>query len=741
MKKYIFISALFLTFCLNASSQQTEGQYIDSLKKQSLMLKGAEKVDCLNSLAQISPSTNTSLKLKADWIYKFATIALEEAKTIGYKKGIAYSLTLLASHEWLRGVDLRINKKDDAEANQGMEKYLSQAIPIAEQAGDNETLGYAYDLWGWMLYVKSKSADNDSKALYEKKSIEHFALAGNKKKEGEICTWLSESYNQRGYYEEAFDYCNRGLKLNKEALSQAKTKEEKSYRHFLYWQSLTDMADIYKTAGDYSTSLDYINKAEQFAFANDSSLYDPSAKAEIFYLNGNHDSLFNYLNNAIKKDADNPIWKFGLGAVYLQIYNYDSALIFTQQAMPAFRKRNVNGRILIQPLLNIGFAYSGKKQYVKAMRYARDGMGLAQKVGERPEIMRGYQLLSEIHHGLKNYDSAYVYLLKYNTIKDSIQNRQFLLRLYNYKKLAEDEKKESRIGFLNRDNKLKQQQLKQQATFRNFLIAIFFAIIFAGLFVFRNINLKRKNEKLQQQQKEQQWKLKELESDNKHVELQKQSAELEMQALRAQMNPHFIFNSLSSINHFILKNESKTASNYLTRFSRLIRMVLINSQKSLITLQDELEMLRIYLDMERLRVKNSFDYVISFINEIDADAVFVPPLILQPFCENALWHGLMHKEGNGNLNIDLSMENNILQCVITDDGIGRAKAAELKSKSSEKEKSLGLQITTQRLALLNQNKNVQTFYTIDDILDENKNIAGTKVILKISHKEMKEELA
>ena len=213
-----------------------------------------------------------------------------------------------------------------------------------------------------------------------------------------------------------------------------------------------------------------------------------------------------------------------------------------------------------------------------------------------------------------------------------------------------------------------------------------------------------------------------------------------MQALRAQMNPHFIFNCLSSINHFILKNESKTASNYLTRFSRLIRMVLINSQKPLITLQDELEMLRIYLDMERLRVKNSFDYVISFINEIDADAVFVPPLILQPFCENALWHGLMHKGGNGSLNIDLSMENNILQCVITDDGIGRAKAAELKSKSSEKEKSLGLQITTQRLALLNQNKNVQTFYTIDDILDENKNVIGTKVILKIGYKELKEEL-
>ena len=235
-------------------------------------------------------------------------------------------------------------------------------------------------------------------------------------------------------------------------------------------------------------------------------------------------------------------------------------------------------------------------------------------------------------------------------------------------------------------------------------------------------------------------KLQQLENEKKHAELQQQAVELEMQALRAQMNPHFIFNCLSSINRIILKNESKTASDYLTRFSRLIRMVLINSQKPMIPLEDELQMLRLYLDMERLRFKDSFDYVISFTNDIDAGAILVPPLLFQPFCENAVWHGLMQKEGQGNLSIDLSMHNNILYCIIADDGIGREKAAELKSKSAEKEKSMGLKITTQRLALLNQDKHVQTFYTMEDIMDENKNIAGTKVILKIAYKELEEEI-
>src|SRR5678815_823690 len=214
-----------------------------------------------------------------------------------------------------------------------------------------------------------------------------------------------------------------------------------------------------------------------------------------------------------------------------------------------------------------------------------------------------------------------------------------------------------------------------------------------------------------------------------------------MQALRAQMNPHFIFNCLASINRFILKNESKTASNYLTRFSRLMRMVLLNSQKQLISLDDELQMLELYLQMERLRFKNSFDYSITFLNTLDSDNISIPPLLLQPFCENAIWHGLMHSERPGRLNIELSLLGKILNCVITDNGVGREKAEEMKSKTAEKEKSMGLKITTERLSLLNNENGLQTFYEIEDLNDEEGNASGTKVILRISYKESVEEMA
>ena len=170
-----------------------------------------------------------------------------------------------------------------------------------------------------------------------------------------------------------------------------------------------------------------------------------------------------------------------------------------------------------------------------------------------------------------------------------------------------------------------------------------------------------------------------------------------------------------------------------------MRMVLNNSQKPLISLDDELEMLGLYLEMERLRFKNSFDYGITFLNAIDSDNVFIPPLLLQPFCENAIWHGLMHKEGQGRLDIELSIEDNILNCTITDNGVGREKAEEMNSKTAEKEKSMGLKITTERLALLNREKGLHTFYEIEDLYDEMRNAAGTKVILKINFKNSVEE--
>ena len=194
----------------------------------------------------------------------------------------------------------------------------------------------------------------------------------------------------------------------------------------------------------------------------------------------------------------------------------------------------------------------------------------------------------------------------------------------------------------------------------------------------RNIILNRRNEK---QQMEHEMKIQKLESARTHAELHQQATELEMQALRAQMNPHFIFNSLNSINRFILQNNKAQASEYLTKFSRLVRLILQNSQAALISLESELESLRLYLELEAVRFDHHFEFKISVENDLDISALKVPPLIIQPYAENAIWHGLMHKEERGHLEIRIFQQQEILCCRINDDGIGRKKAAELKSKS------------------------------------------------------------
>ena len=723
-------------------AQTPERIKIDSLERQLAQLKDSSRIDCFNLIAQTivnAISGNfTDIGLwtqKADSIYHYASIAYNEAMKIGYKKGIARSLANMGSSEFTRGVGLRINKKDDSVSVYAGEKYLLTAITLAGEINNDEILGRAYYDLAPILFFKSKRQDLTISSEYYKKAIHHLHKAGIEGLEGEACTWLCEDYSQRGYYDEGIEYCQRSMELAKKAVTKAKTPREKEYKNYLMQQSLADIADLYKTAGDYETAMSYLRQARQFGIENKTGWEMEDYMAGVYMGLSQYDSAMYYMMQLKGKSPKNFYLEAGIGQIYLKTKDYDRALVSLLESVDSLWQKTTNGRPVMPFLLNIGDVYCEKQNYKAAIKYAREGTNIAIKLGARPSVMDGYELLSRIHYNNGNTDSAYQYLLKYVTLKDSLENRQFIFRLNNFKKAAEDAKKESRIGFLNRDNQIKQQQLKQEATFRNFLIAVFIAIVFAGLYAFRNITLKRNNERLKQEQKEQEWKLKELENENKHVELQKQSAELEMQALRAQMNPHFIFNCLSSINRFILKNESKTASNYLTRFSRLMRMVLMNSQKPLIALESELEMLGLYLEMERLRFKNSFDYAITFLNAIDSDNVFIPPLLLQPFCENAIWHGLMHKEGQGRLDVELSMQDNILYCAITDNGVGREKAEEMNSKTAEKEKSMGLRITTERLALLNREKGLHTFYEIEDIIDENGNATGTKVILKISFKE------
>ena len=193
------------------------------------------------------------------------------------------------------------------------------------------------------------------------------------------------------------------------------------------------------------------------------------------------------------------------------------------------------------------------------------------------------------------------------------------------------------------------------------------------------------------------------------------------------MNPHFIFHSLNSINRFILDNHKNDASAYLSKFSRLVRLILVNSQAAAIPLQSELEALQLYLELEALRFNNHFNFKINIADEVDAGSLKVPPLIIQPFAENAIWHRLMPRKEIGNLEIDVFIDDQILICRIRDDGIQKEKkAAELKSNSGINHKSFGMKITASRIDLLKEEQVFNSSVVINDLVLPDNSAAGTE---------------
>jgi LytS/YehU family sensor histidine kinase len=207
-----------------------------------------------------------------------------------------------------------------------------------------------------------------------------------------------------------------------------------------------------------------------------------------------------------------------------------------------------------------------------------------------------------------------------------------------------------------------------------------------------------------------------------------------MSALLAQMNPHFLFNSLNSIDSYIIRNESKKASEYLNNFARLMRLILQNSRSNYISLKDELEALDLYMQMESLRFANRFSYELKVDPDIDTSSTLIPPMLIQPYVENAIWHGLMHKkEGEeGKVEITISRKDESLYCIIHDNGIGREKASALKAqKSGNRKRSMGMQITKDRIEMINKLYNTNTSMHVIDLHDEQGNATGTRVELII----------
>jgi len=679
---------------------------IDSLKKSLFVLKDSAKVDCLNELSL--EYIHTEKKDSAEY---YAAIALKEAQTKNYVHGVAVAKIRKA----------RIAKHFDDDLKLA-EKLGKESLSFYEKTNNKEGIDDVYYELMFSIFGQTRY---DESIYYAQKRYDWACSKGNTAIMMDALANLGAIYKDVGNYEKSFSYCQ-----------QIRSLAIKSNNTFILSNIPFDLGELYMKIEDYESALKYFREGIQMdnpSFENlrqigDWDIWLKMEYTEIFSHMSQFDSAWHYLElykPLIENDRYYRIYLVSSGEYYLLQKKYNQAAQNLLKGLYFHRK--VNDRNEVQrTLILVAKAYLGLQKFDSAMQYSREALLLASSSRAKQIIRDAYNIIYSIYDHSKQSDSANFYFRRYVTMRDTVNNDQTKAKFaaYNY---------EQQIALINNEKKINQQQLKlknqqvQQATFqKKVLIAGVIIVLIIGLLIIRSIVLKRRNEN---QHLEHELEIQKLETEKTKTDLIKEATRLEMQALRAQMNPHFIFNSLNSINMFILENNKLQASGYLSKFSKLIRLILQNSQEAFIPLENELEALQLYLQMESLRLEQKFEYKISIADDVDTGVLKVPPLLIQPYAENAIWHGLMNKKEKGNLGIEVYTEKKMLFYRITDDGVGREKAAELKTKSASAHKSMGMRITADRIAMLQQQN--ETSITITDLALPDGSPGGTEVLIKI----------
>lgn len=407
--------------------------------------------------------------------------------------------------------------------------------------------------------------------------------------------------------------------------------------------------------------------------------------------------------------------------IYQSNKNYDKEIAIRKQTLDELKEAQVE-EIIIEDEegteklsasklnLDIGNAYAEKKDYKKAIPYLEESVEKA-KVSNEQEIAKdALQKLSELYKQIGNSKKALQKYQEYALAVDELYRQKENEIAKTIALNNELREKQNRINSLEKDRQLSENQYllsaqEKELTTLNYqrqkiiIYALILGMLLLGLtllFMYRSNRKSKLANNL-----------------------------LALKSLRTQMNPHFIFNALNSVNSFIAENNERKANKYLTDFSGLMRQVLENSEKDLIPLSEEIDMLKTYVQLEHARFKDKFDYQINIAPQVDLETYAIPPMLIQPYVENAVWHGLRYKKEKGNLTIDMAnYKDNQLAISITDDGIGRKRSQEIKTDNQRKRASKAMKNTKGRIAILNEMYGNSIQINVTDLHDDH---TGTKV--------------
>jgi tetratricopeptide (TPR) repeat protein len=582
------------------------------------------------------------------------------------------------------------------------------------KAKDDSSSLKAYLLWGELIYeqypdsafffwekvrVLSKTKLTSKRPIYKKVySTACFNIGWYYYVKSNIKLAIEYYLISKSLFEELHDYLGQGSVLNNLGLVYQSYQKDYSRALKLYYQALYFFKRVNEPAN------------EAMAYNNIASVYrdmGDSMKALSYY------KLSCEVSRGIKDLNGEVKVLFSIATIEYETGNKEKAKQSLERCIRISSEIDDNST-LSGSLTSLGYIYLQEKNFEKAFEYASKALEVAKPLGFPMVTKRAAKVLMKVHVQRKQWNKAFEMQELYFQMRDSIENvdkkseltRQQLQNDYDKQAFADSIK--YKIEQKQKDVIITAQQTKIENAriVRNSIIFISALLLLSGWLFYNRYTLRL------------------IQKQNK---LQIASLETQQKLLRALMNPHFLFNSINSIQSLIVENEPRLARDYLVKFSQLMRFILEHSRKSHISLQEEIESLKLYIEMEQLRFNDSFSFEIITSGLTINHEIRIPPLLVQPFVENAIIHGIRHKKGKGKISIEFRLADHSLECFIQDDGVGRMKAAEINENQRRSGRSMATELAENRLKSMSSKVGQIGSIRIDDLKDDHRFASGTRV--------------
>ena len=536
------------------------------------------------------------------------------------------------------------------------------------------------------------SAQNDSALYYYKMALDASIEIDDSTRMPIILINIGDSYANMGQFVEAANHAINAIRI-KELLNDS---TDLAY----YYQKV---GEVYKTAGENEMWEEYIKKAYNLIFIEKCT--DIKATSAIYNdlggiakNHGDYDQAVLYYDTLFSIGVDNDytnaigVSLSNCATVYFLQGDIEKAI---KSALKAREYRSGNSYQNIYDYNLLAELFLAKNNRGEALKYAIKSVNNKSISTYPDERMRAYSILYKIEKLDSNYKDALFWNEKFKSLSDSIRDKEIRTQILDLEIGYQTEKKEHQIDLLTTENQLKNQRLRTGIV----LIVVLVILILLILYI---LNIRKRQAKLREN-------------------------DLQLQVLRSQMNPHFIFNVLGSIQNFMLKNDNKKASVFLSQFASLTRSTLNYSATETIPLADEINMLRNYLELERMRSNNKFDFQINFDEDLEIDFIKIPPMIIQPFVENSIKHGFKELDRKGLLILKITDKTDYIEFDIEDNGVGILE----KTKNSKKHQSMAMIIFEKRRRLIQQKFNKDFNFELVNLKDTNSKATGVKIKIEI----------